>query len=363
MGIVGAGKSTYAKRLQTKVGSEILASDEIRRDFVKTGVIPEEYDSKYNPIVFEEMHKQIELKAKEGVNIIVDSTNVPSSSRKPIIDIAQKFGYKIVGELLLISDEESEKRVMERQKKEGYSSHFIKDIPLAIKVYKQRLEDGWPTLEEGFHEINTYDNGNLIKTEVRPLIATSNLGKVAIYAQIFKKLGISYCSLRDLKVEIDIDENGKTEIDNALIKAKAYHEETGLPVVANDSGLIIEKFSAEDQPGVFVRRYGGRELSDEETIEIFSKKLHDVGGESEAYFNVGLAICDKKGNYHSKLFKSYRFMVETPSKVIQKGLPLRSLDYNKEFGKYMSEMTIEEANASEGECIKAQQEFIKEILA
>ncbi len=55
-------------------------------------------------------------------------------------------------------------------------------------------------------------------------------------------------------------------------------------------------------------------------------------------------------------------MIDKPSKVIQKGLPLRSLDYNQELKKYMSEMTIEEANKSEGKCIEEQKKFIKEIL-
>ncbi len=282
MGIVGAGKSTFAENLALKVYGKILASDEIRRDFVNRGIIPKKYDSKYNNIVFDEMHKQIDECAKAGQTIIVDSTNVPASSRKPIIEIAQKYGYKVTGELLLIDDEESEKRVIQRQEKEGRSSHYIEDIHLAIKIYKQRLFEGWPKLEEGFHEINTYQNGKIIKKEQRPLIATSNLGKMAIYAQIFDEFGVQYCSLRDLKVDIEIEENGETELENAMIKAKSYHEVTGLPVLANDSGLIIEKFAPEDQPGVFVRRYGGRELTDQETINIFSKKLTAVGGASDS---------------------------------------------------------------------------------
>ncbi len=53
-------------------------------------------------------------------------------------------------------------------------------------------------------------------------------------------------------------------------------------------------------------------------------------------------------------------MIETLKN--QKGLPLRSLDFYKELGKYMSEMTIDEANAAEGECIKTQQRFIKKVL-
>lgn len=362
MGIIGAGKSTYAKKLQEKVGGEIIASDEIRREFVEEGKIPLEYDSKYNSLVFDEMHRRIEKCAKEGKNIIADSTNVLKFSRTPIIKIAEKYGYKVSGQLFLIDDKESEKRVQERQEKNGKTSHFIADIPLAIKTYKERLFSNFPTLEEGFHEIEVFENDSLKERQVKPLIASSNAGKIEIYSQILKELNMPYCSLRDLNVDIEVEENGETELENALIKAKAYHEATGLPVISNDSGLIIEKFAPENQPGVFVRRYGGRELSDEETIEIFSKMLKEVGGESDAYFNVALAICDKKGNYHTNLFKSFRYMIEKPSKTIQKGLPLRSLDFNKELGKYMSEMTIDEANAAEGECIKAQQNFIKEVL-
>ena len=55
-------------------------------------------------------------------------------------------------------------------------------------------------------------------------------------------------------------------------------------------------------------------------------------------------------------------MVATPSKTIVKALPLRSLDYSKELGKYWSEMTIEEANACEGSAIEQQQKFIEEVF-
>lgn len=218
-------------------------------------------------------------------------------------------------------------------------------------------------LNDGYDEIFAYENGLLIDHKQRVLIATKNNGKVEIYSNILKEIGLEFCSLKDLEVDVEVDENGKDESENAYLKAKAYHEATGLPVISNDSGLIIEKFKPEDQPGVFVRRYGGRELSDQETIDIFAKKLEEVGGESNSYFRVALCLCDKNGVYHHGEFKSYRYMISKPSKVIQKGLPLRSLDYNKEFGMYMSEMSIEQANKSEGKCIEEQAEFIKQIFS
>ena len=361
MGIAGAGKSTFAKKLNEKLKGIILSSDEIRKEFVSQGVIPKEYDSKYNPIVFGELHKRVREYAEKGESMIIDSTNVLESSRSPIIEIAKEFKYKISGRLLLLDDEECVRRILQRQEHDK-TAHYISDPKLAVEIYKKRLLDGWPKLSEGFHEIITYDNGKIKDRECRVLIASTNAGKVAIYANILEKLGLDYCSLRDLKVDIEVEETGNTEIENAMLKAEAYHEVIGLPVISNDSGLVIEKFKPEDQPGVFVRRYGDRELTDEEMIDIFSKRLEAVGGESDSYFNVALVLCDKDGIYHQKLFKSERYMVAKPSKVITKGLPLRSLDYNRQLGKYMSELTIEEANASEGKCLEEQAEFIKSVF-
>lgn len=252
-------------------------------------------------------------------------------------------------DIFVLADEQTAKEFIELGK-----SYKYKIVGYADK--KHNL-----SLNEGYHQIYTYDDKKEdIKSRI--LIASTNVGKIAIYSTVLNKLKLPYCSLKDLSVNISVDETGETELENARLKAEAYHEETGLPVIANDSGLVIEKFAPEDQPGVFVRRYGGHELTDEETIRIFSQKLKDVGGESDSYFKVALVLCDYDGNYHETTVKSYRYMVATPSKVVNKGLPLRSLDYNKEYGKYMSEMTMEEANASEGKAIETQQAFIEEVF-
>lgn len=193
---------------------------------------------------------------------------------------------------------------------------------------------------------------------MKVLIATSNSGKVQIYSNILDKLGIDWCSLKSMKVDVHVEETGTTTQENAILKAKAYHQATGMPVICNDSGLIIEKLLPSDQPGVWVRRFGGKELSDQELIDVFAKKIKDVGGSSESYFDIGVAIVDEKGKLYSKSFKSPRLMVDTPSKTVIKGIPLRSLDYDKVSGRYMSEMTMDEANAYEGKCMQDQIEFI-----
>ncbi len=197
---------------------------------------------------------------------------------------------------------------------------------------------------------------------MKVLIATTNLGKVQIYKQAFDDLGIEVCSLRDLDVNIDVEENGSSEIENAVIKAKAYHEITGLPVLANDSGLVIDKFSKEDQPGLLVRRYQGRELGDEEMLQVYIDKLNEVGGSSTGHYNVGLAIIDTKGKLHTRAFKPKRYFINKPSKTLIKGIPLSSLCYDEKTGKYMSEMTPKERNDYEDVEFQGQIDFIKECF-
>ncbi len=194
------------------------------------------------------------------------------------------------------------------------------------------------------------------------LIATGNIGKFNIYNAVFNQLGMECTYIKELGIEVNVDENGKDEMENAIKKARAYHEATGMSVLANDSGLVIDKFSAEDQPGLTVRRYKGKELSDEEMLDLYVKKLDEVGGESYGHYNVALAIIDHDGELHTKMFAPKRYFVSTPSKIVKKGVPLSSIAYDKKSGKYLSEMTPEERNNYEEGEMQKQKDFIAEIF-
>ena len=94
------------------------------------------------------------------------------------------------------------------------------------------------------------------------LIASKNKGKVEIYRPLFNKLNIEVLTLNDIDERIKSpEENGKKVAENAVIKAEYYYNITGIPTFANDSGLIIKKLSKQEQAGLFVRRFNGRELS------------------------------------------------------------------------------------------------------
>ena len=195
------------------------------------------------------------------------------------------------------------------------------------------------------------------------LIATGNAGKVALYKQLLADAGFEGVGAKEFGVNAEAEENGATETENAIIKAKAFFEVSrGLPVLANDSGLIIDKFSEADQPKQLVRRYGGRDLTDEEMLEVYIEKLNAVGGESTGHYNVALAIVDENGKVHSREFKPERYFINKPSKILQKGFPLSSLAFDKKTGKYLSEMTAAEKIAYEEDAMVKQREFIEEIL-
>ena len=66
---------------------------------------------------------------------------------------------------------------------------------------------------------------------MKVLIATKNKGKIEKYSGILKSLGIDYCTLVDIDLNIEINENGNNTTENAIIKAKAYYEKVSIPVL------------------------------------------------------------------------------------------------------------------------------------
>ena len=87
-----------------------------------------------------------------------------------------------------------------------------------------------------------------------------------------------------------MEETGATPQENAALKAEAYHAVSGLPSFSLDSGLYLEGVPAELQPGPYVRRVKGRELSDEEFIAYYQQLAHQYGGRLKARFINGLCV-------------------------------------------------------------------------
>ena len=92
------------------------------------------------------------------------------------------------------------------------------------------------------------------------VLATHNPGKLKEMADILSGLGVEVVSPADVGISVDVEETGTTFVENAMLKAKAICAASGLPAIADDSGLCVDALNG--GPGVYSARYGGEELDD-----------------------------------------------------------------------------------------------------
>lgn len=106
------------------------------------------------------------------------------------------------------------------------------------------------------------------------LIATTNQNKLREFAAIFAGLPLELRTLRDLGIADDVEETGATFAENARLKAEYYAQRSGLPALADDSGLEVHALGGE--PGIRSARYAGPGASDADRIALLLKKLEGV---------------------------------------------------------------------------------------
>ncbi|MDX1520762.1 MAG: RdgB/HAM1 family non-canonical purine NTP pyrophosphatase, partial [Anaerolineae bacterium] len=87
------------------------------------------------------------------------------------------------------------------------------------------------------------------------LIATNNRGKIAEYREIFADLPVTLTSLAEEGIYLDPEETGTTFEANAILKAEAFAQASGLLTLADDSGLEVD--ALDKAPGIYSARYGG----------------------------------------------------------------------------------------------------------
>ena len=129
------------------------------------------------------------------------------------------------------------------------------------------------------------------------LIGTNNAGKITEIAECLQTLPITLTSPRDLNLAVEPPpETGDCFAENAVQKARYYAVHSGLPTIADDSGIEIEALVGE--LGMHTRRWGaGSEASDEEWIEYFLKRMKEEENK-RARFVCHLAHFDSNGSLH-----------------------------------------------------------------
>lgn len=107
------------------------------------------------------------------------------------------------------------------------------------------------------------------------VLASNNPKKLKEMREILSELGIEVISQGEAGVNIEVEETGRTFEENALLKAAAVMEATGLPAIADDSGLMVDALGG--APGIYSARYGGDECrTDAERIEYLLRNMGDT---------------------------------------------------------------------------------------
>lgn len=121
------------------------------------------------------------------------------------------------------------------------------------------------------------------------IIATNNPKKLIELERILNPLGINAVSAKEAGVKLDeVEETGTTFAENAFLKANAAYKNTGLPAVADDSGLSVD--ALDGRPGIYSARYCGEDATDTDRYNKLLDELKDVPSEKRtAHFTS--AIC------------------------------------------------------------------------
>lgn len=172
------------------------------------------------------------------------------------------------------------------------------------------------------------------------LYGTGNPAKLSAMRRRLKALDIELIGLKDLDCEIpSVPEDGKTPLENARQKARAYYQAFHMPVFSCDSGLYFDDVPDDIQPGVHVRMVGGRYLSDEEMLAYYSKLAKQYGSLTARYKNAICLVMDEEHTYEAMepSMESGKFIIaEKPhdNAILKKGFPLDSLSIDIKSGKY-----------------------------
>lgn len=115
------------------------------------------------------------------------------------------------------------------------------------------------------------------------VLATGNKGKVAELSQLLAPMNFSIVPQTELGI-IDADETGLSFIENAIIKARHASLATGLPAIADDSGLAVDALNG--APGIYSARYSGEAATDQSNIDkLLSTLKHLPNAQRTAQFH------------------------------------------------------------------------------
>ena len=192
----------------------------------------------------------------------------------------------------------------------------------------------------------------------RIVFATGNAGKIKEIRMIMEDTGMEVVSMKDAGIRVDIEENGQSYEENALIKARAVAAFTKDVVMADDSGLEIDYLNKE--PGIYSARYLGEDTSYEIKNQALLDRLSGVKKEDRtARFVCAIAavLPDKREFVVRETIEGY--IGEKPAGT--NGFGYDPIFYVDEYGCSTAELSEEKKNevSHRGKALRAMREVLK----
>ena len=172
------------------------------------------------------------------------------------------------------------------------------------------------------------------------IIATNNQHKTVEIRSILKENNkIKILSLKDFGIKADINEDGKTLEENALIKAAYVYKLLGIPALADDTGLFVDALNGE--PGVYSARYAGEDATYEDNCKKLTSHLENIPEDKRTaeFVSVICLYINEKDHYF--------FKGTCKGKIINEGKGTNGFGYDPIFAPEDSEKTFAELNDSE----------------
>ena len=190
------------------------------------------------------------------------------------------------------------------------------------------------------------------------IFATGNKNKMREIRDILSDLGMEILSMKEAGIDKEINEDGKTFEENALIKARAVAEDTDAVVLADDSGLEIDYLNKE--PGIYSARYLGEDTSYEIKNQVLLDRLSGVKKEDRtARFVCAIAavLPDKREVVVRETIEG--FIGENPAGT--NGFGYDPIFYVDEYGCSTAELSEEKKNevSHRGKALRAMREVLK----
>ena len=177
---------------------------------------------------------------------------------------------------------------------------------------------------------------------MKMVLASKNPHKLVEIQKIVERFDIQLVLESELGVDIDVEDTGTTFEENSLLKAKAVMEATGLPALADDSGIAVDALNG--APGVYSARYGFDDsLDDWGRLQLLLKNTENVpDGQRQAQFVCVITLMTPDGQVIQARGEVHGELLRTPAGT--GGFGYDPIFYYPPLGKTLAEVAPEEKN-------------------